>query len=113
MSGIIGKKFICDDCERTQAAFDDGDGDDKHTRLHTIVRVSERVEETELTIEDRLKLLEDELGKMRQLLSKLVEKGTEGSPGDPITKGDLQAPAVETEPAQPIPEEVPGTSENT
>lgn len=86
------------------------------------MRVSEKVRE-KLTVEARLKLLEgelgkmrqleDELGKMRQLLSKLVEKGAEGSPSDPLTKGDLQAAAAESESAQPVPEEVSGTTENT
>jgi len=46
--------------------------------MHTIVRVSEKVEENILSMEERLRLVEGELGKMRQLLAKLVEKCSEG-----------------------------------
>ena len=80
--------------------------------MHTLVWVSEKVEGKELSVEERLRLVEDELAKIkqifsgdelakirqlfngdeltkiRQLLTKLVEKGTEGSSGDPLTKGD-------------------------
>ena len=111
LSGTTGERFICDDCEGKQAAFDP-DPDTPHTRLHTIVRVSEKVEEKEFTIEERLKLLEDELGRMRQLLAKLVERGAEGSSIYPLTKGDLQAAVAEIESAQPVLEEVLGASEN-
>ena len=122
MSGTTGEKFICDVCEHKQIPFDDdnnhddsddNDNDDKHIRLHPVVRVSENIEEKELTLEARLKLLEDKLGNMSQLLSRFVERGIEGSPNDPLTKGDLQAAVVETESAQPVPEEAPGATENT
>lgn len=66
--------------------------------MHTIVRVAEKVEETELSMEDRLRHVEDELGRMRQLLTRLVEKGLEGSPSDPLTKGDLQMAVAEIGP---------------
>lgn len=80
--------------------------------MHTLVRVSEKVEEKELSVEERLQLVEDELAKIRrlhveeelakirQLLAKLVDKGTEGSPSDPLTKGDLQAAVIEAESVQ-------------
>ena len=77
--------------------------------MHTLVRVPETVEEKELSMEERLRLVEAELTRMRQLLAKLVEKGTEGSPSDPLTKGDLQE-AIEAGSVQP--EEEPGTTEN-
>jgi len=58
--------------------------------MHTIVRVSEKVEVNILSTEERLRLVEGELGKIRQLLAKLVsEKGS-----------------------QPVPEEEAGTKEN-
>ena len=83
--------------------------------MHTIVRVAEKVEEKKLSMEDRLRLVEDELGRMRQLLVKLVEKGLEGSPSDPLTKGDLQMAVAEIEPDrdQLAPGEEGGTTENT
>lgn len=84
--------FICDDCEYKQLAFDE-----THTEMHTIVRVTEGVEEEELSVEDRLRLVEDELGRVKQLLLKLVEKGLEGSSSDPLTKADLQMAAMEIE----------------
>ena len=71
--GTAGEKLICDSCEHKQLAFDD-----EHTKMHTIVRVSEKVEENALSMEERLRLVEGELGKMRQLLAKLVEKGSGG-----------------------------------
>lgn len=82
--------------------------------MHTIVRVTDKVEEKELSMEDRLRLVEDELGRMRQLLVKLVEKGLEGSPNDPLTKGDLQMAVAEIkpDPGQLAPEEEAGTTED-
>lgn len=51
--------------------------------MHTIVRVSEDAE-MELTIEERLRLVEDELARMRQTLERLVGRGEVGSaPGSP------------------------------
>lgn len=52
-------------------------------------------------VEGQLGSVQDELSKIRQMLSKLVEKGTEGSPTDPLTKGDI-LDAVMVEPI-PIP----------
>jgi len=75
--------------------------------MHTLVRVSKKVEEKESSVEERLRLVEGELAKMGQLLSQLVKKITEWSPGDPLTKGDLQAAVIEAEP-----EGEPGTAEN-
>jgi len=85
------EKFICADCEHKCLAFND-----THTKKHTLVRVIQKVEESKVSTEERLKALEGQLGsvqeelsKMRQLFSKLFEKGTEGSPSDPLTKGDV------------------------
>ena len=77
-------KFICDNCEYKQLAFGK-----VHTKMHTLVRVSEKIEGEELSTEERLRLVEGELWKMRQLLARLVEKGLEGSPGDPLKKNDI------------------------
>ena len=82
---MVGKKLICNDCEHKGLAFDE-----THTTMHTLVRVSGRVEETTVRVEDRLQLVEEELAKMREILTKLVEKGTEGSPCDPLTKATFQ-----------------------
>jgi len=78
--------------------------------MHTLVRVSETVEEEELSIEERLRLVEDELTKMRELLAQLVRRSTEGSPSDPLAEGGLQAAAVEVE--SPQPEGEPEMAEN-
>ena len=102
---MTGEKFICDSCEHKELTFNE-----THTKMHTLVRISEEVEEKELSMEDRLRLVEDELAKMRQLLTKLVERGMEWSPSDPLTKGDLQVAVTEAESAQP--EEEPETTEN-
>ena len=67
------EKFICDDCEHKQLAFGK-----THTRMHTIVRVSDDVAK-ELSTEERLRLVEDELARARQTLQKLFEKGEAGS----------------------------------
>lgn len=85
-----GEKFICDNCEHKGLAFNE-----THTKMHTLVRVSEQVEETEVSMEDRLHLVEDELMKMRELLTKLIEMGAGASPTKPLTMGDLQAAAAE------------------
>ena len=65
------------------------------------MRVVRKVEESNVSAEERLKAVEgqlrsvqDELSKVRQLLSRLFGKGTEGSPSDPITKGDILGAAV-------------------
>ena len=93
---MTGEKFICDDCEYKGLAFSE-----THTKMHTLARISEKVEEKELSTNERLQLVEDELAKMRQLLTKLVERCIEGSPSDPLTKGDLRVAATEAEPTQP------------
>ena len=81
--------------------------------MHTLVRVSEKVEEKELSMEERLRLVENELGRMREVLAKLVEKGLERSLNDPLTNGDVQAAVTETEAARSVPEEEVGTTENS
>lgn len=60
------------------------------------MRVTAKVEEPKVSTEERLKIVEGQLGSVqgelsmiRQMLSKLVEKGAEGSPNDPLTKGDI------------------------
>jgi len=87
----VEEKFICADCEYKCLAFNDA-----HTKKHMLVRVIQKVEESKVSTEERLKALEGQLGsvqeelsKMRQLFSKLFEKGAEGSPSDPLTKGDV------------------------
>ena len=84
-------RFICADCEYKGLAFNE-----THTKKHTLVRVIQKVEESNVSTEERLKAVEGhlasvegELLKVRQLLSKLFEKGAEGSPSDPLTKGDI------------------------
>jgi hypothetical protein len=67
--------------------------------MHTVVKVPEKAER-ELSTEERLRLIEDELAKMRQILGKLVEKSTEGSRSEPLTRGDLQAAVAGLKPAQ-------------
>jgi len=68
--------YICDDCEYRGLAFGE-----KHTKMHTVVRVFERGEEKERPTEERLQFLEDKLarmeetlGEVRQTLAMLVEK---------------------------------------
>lgn len=95
---------MCDKCEGL--AFNE-----THTKMHTLVRVSKKVEEEDLSVEGRLRFVESELAEIKQLLTKLVEKDTEGPPSDPLTKGDLPAVATEVESAQP--EEEPGAMKNT
>ena len=93
---MTGEKFICDNCEYKGLAFSE-----THTKMHTLARISEKVEEKELSTNERLQLVEDELAKMRQLLTKLVERCIEGSPSDPLTKGDLRVATTEAESTQP------------
>ena len=95
----IVERFICADCEHNCLAFSE-----IHTKKHTLVRVVEKVTETKASTKERLKAVErhlksvqEELSKMRQLASKLLEKATEGSPSDPLTKGDI-LDAAKTEP---------------
>ena len=105
---MAGGKFVCDDCEYKRLAFDK-----VHTKMHTLVRVSEKVEEVELSMEERLRLVENELGRMREVLAKLVEKGLERSLNDPLMKGDIQAAVTETKAARSVPEEEVGMMENS
>ena len=83
---------MCDNCEHKQLAFDA-----THTKMHTIVRVSKR-NERELSTEERLRLVEDELAKMRQVIASLSGKSSELSRGEPTAdaEGDTHhAAAVE------------------
>lgn len=87
----VEEKFICADCEYKCLAFNE-----IHTEKHTLVRVIQKVKESEVSTEERLKAVgrqlgsvQDELSKMKLLLSKLFEKGAEGSRSDPLTKGDI------------------------
>jgi len=84
-------RFICADCEYKCLAFNE-----THTKKHALVRVIQKVEESKVSTEERLKAVEGELGlvkgelmQVRQLLSKLFENGAEGSPSDTLTKGDI------------------------
>ena len=78
--------------------------------MHTIVRISiSEEDEKELSTQERLGLVEDELAKMRQnlvevtktvtemkqTLGKLVERSGEWSQSGLVTKGDLQTAANE------------------
>ena len=73
------------------------------------MRVIQKVDEPNVSTEERLKAVEGQLGsvqaelaRMRQLLSKLFEKGAEGSPSDPLTKGDILDAATEPGPGGPL-----------
>jgi len=101
---LFVENFICADCEHNCLAFNE-----IHTKKHTLVRVFQKVDESKVSTEERLKAFEerlgsvqDELSKMRQLLSKLFEKGVEGSPSDPLTKGDILDAAM-AEPSLVVP----------
>ena len=105
-------EVICDDCEQNGLAFNDS-----HTPAHAIVRISEEEgKEQELSTQERLRLVEDELAKMRQnlvevtktvaevtqtvsemkqALGKLVERSGEWPQSGLVTKGDLQTAANE------------------
>lgn len=81
-------KFICDDCEHNNLAFDE-----IHTKLHTIARVSEEAEK-ERSTEERLQFLEDKMAAMeqslveaRQILGKLAEESAERLHNKSSTKG--------------------------
>ena len=69
--------------------------------MHTIVRVSEKREVKEISMEERMRLVEGELSKIRQTLAKLVERSTEGSQSEPLTRGDLRAAAIGLESTEP------------
>ena len=72
------------------------------------MRVIQKVDETKVSTEERLKAVEEQLGsvkehleqlgtfqdEMRRLFLKLFEKGTEGFPDDPPTKGDIPGAAT-------------------
>ena len=84
---------MCDNCEHEQLAFDA-----THTKVHTVVRVSKRDEERALSTEERLRLVEAELAKMRQVIASLTGKSSELSRGEPTAdaEGDTHhAAAVE------------------
>jgi hypothetical protein len=94
---MSGERFICDDCEHKRLVFDG-----THTEMHTIVRVSERGQEKQLSMEERMQLVEDELAKVRRTLAKLVEKSTEGSQSEPLTRGDIRAAAIGLEATEAV-----------
>ena len=96
------EKIVCVDCEYKRLAFNE-----THTKKHTLVRVIQKVEESKVLTEERLKAIEDELSKMRQLFEKLFKKGMEGSPSDHITKGNI-LDAVMTEPSPVAPPSAKG-----
>lgn len=88
------ERFICDDCEYKCLAFND-----VHTRKHILVRVVEKVVETVVSTEDRLRVVEgqlesvqDRLEKMEALLSKLLERG----PSETLAGPDGQSGDRET-----------------
>ena len=110
----VDEKFICADCEHKGLAFSD-----THTRKHALVRVVQKVENSKISMEERLGAVEGQLGsvegrlgsieaqlgfvqeelsKMRQLFSKVSEKGAEGFPGGSLTKGEV-LDAVTAEPS--------------
>ena len=87
------ERFICEDCEYGSLAFND-----VHTKNHTLVRVVEKMTETVVSTEERLRTVEGHLesvqvrlGRMELLLSKLLQKGIEDSLDEAITKRDIQA----------------------
>lgn len=86
------ERFICDDCEYKCLAFND-----VHTKKHILVRVTEKVVEAVASTEDRLQAVEGRLEKMEALLSKLLERGSEGSPDGALAKPDIQAAIEELE----------------
>jgi hypothetical protein len=55
------ERFICDDCEPSQLSFDG-----THTKMHTVVRVSDGDEGKGSSTEEQLRLVKDELARMRQ-----------------------------------------------
>jgi len=94
--------FICETCEQKDRV-----PEGMHTEMHTVVRVSEEVR-GEPSTEERLRLVEDELAKMRRTLAemtetlgRLAEKSAEWSRGETLTKGDTLAAAIDVGPSQP------------
>jgi hypothetical protein len=86
------ERFICDDCEYRCLTFND-----VHTKKHILVRVVEKVVETVVSTEDRLRAVEgqlesvqDRLEKMEALLSRLLERG----PSETLAGPDGQAAIV-------------------
>ena len=89
---------MCDDCEYNKLAFNE-----VHTKMHTILRVSDGGGR-ERSTEERLQFLEDEmatmkrtLAEMRQTLGKLAEEGTGPLHSKSPTEGDLRAAATGAE----------------
>lgn len=96
---FAAERFICDDCEYKCLAFSD-----VHTKEHILVRVVENVVETVVSTEDRLRAVEgqlesvqDRLGKMEALLSKLLGNGPKGPLDGALGKPEIQAAIVELE----------------
>lgn len=67
----MADRFICDSCEQKGLAFDT-----EHTKMHTLIRVPETISK-ELSTEERLRLVERELVKIRQILAKEKRQGTQ------------------------------------
>jgi predicted NAD-dependent protein-ADP-ribosyltransferase YbiA (DUF1768 family) len=71
----MADKFICDNCDSEGVTFKA-----MHTKMHTRVRVSEEAE-ADWSMEERMRLIEAELAKMRQTVEELrqilIEKGGE------------------------------------
>ena len=92
------EKFICDDCEYKCLAFNE-----VHTKKHILVRVTEKVVETVVSTEDRLRTVEgqlesvkDRLQKMEVLLSKLLPgNGPNGPLAEALGRPEIQAAIVE------------------
>ena len=99
------ERFICDDCEYKCLAFNN-----VHTKKHTLVRVVEKVVETVISTEERLRIVEGHLESVQQMmeviLSKLMGKSTEGSADEAITRGDIRAMVEELKNPEPDKQEV-------
>ena len=107
----VEERFICDDCEYKCLAFND-----VHTKKHILVRVVEKVVETVVSTEDRLRTVEGQLEsvqgrleKMERLLSKLLEKGGEGSTGGAPVRPDIE---ISVEPTNPESNDQEGDTRN-
>lgn len=76
---------MCDDCEYNNLAFNE-----IHTKMHTIVRVSEGGGRERPT-EERLQFLVDEIATIKrtlaEILGKLAEEGTERLHSKLLTEG--------------------------
>ena len=71
-----GEYYMCESCEQRDFAFDE-----KHTKWHIILKISENVKEKKRSAEDRLQSLEEELAKMSQTLARILGKLGENEKG--------------------------------